>query len=406
MEQIFFRMHVRVSRTLSRLAGGKTRIAVETALFTTAMGLLATLVVLHLNFVSPRGQYGCLGQYMPPTLPPLMRVAIESDPSSWIHPVGWLRHRVPAKPNRNAFVFAAHKGLLTLLEFPEATTSTNLSLVDVTIPSSSACFGLKHMFEHSPAWSFFLDKVVGYDTIVINQMVHIANGRGFLRHELSKDVYNLNFATEFHATTATLHSRMAFKLGVLCTTLFLFFSTTTLVSFILRETQQRMLRFTLSLQHHIRHRMPYIKLVFSHIIESLVFVPIMVGMLFFLFEFFKDRLLAFMVMSVVWLCELYSVICVRTWLSLTFFPPVFLSLFALFHVYFFCFPFGFSYVALWTTVAFLSHQMLLFLNRFELPALRDGVVSAQWPRQFVVASSTGTVFEMGCSFGCFHASTQ
>ncbi|RHY81357.1 hypothetical protein DYB26_001629 [Aphanomyces astaci] len=171
-------MHVRVSRTLSRLAGGK------------------------------------------------------SDPSSWIHPVvrntsssswlnvsqGWLRHRVPAKPNRNAFVFAAHKGLLTLLEFPEATTSTNLTLVDVTIPSSSACFGLKHMFEHSPAWSFFLDKVVGYDTIVINQMVHIANGRGFLRHELSKDVYNLNFATEFHATTATVHFVILHKFAKLTPT--------------------------------------------------------------------------------------------------------------------------------------------------------------------------------------------
>ncbi|ETW02243.1 hypothetical protein, variant 1 [Aphanomyces invadans] len=337
---------------------------------------------------STHGQHGCFRQYMPPTLPPLMRVGITSDPLPWIHPFGLLFHRVSAKPNRNSFVFAVHKGLLSLLDFPDTNFAgpVNVTLVDVSIPSSSACFGIKHVFDQSPAWTLFLDKFVGYDTIVINQFVHLANGNGYLRHEFSKDVYNLNYATEFQATTATLHSRMAFKLGILCTTLFLFFSTTTLVSFILRETQQRMLRFTLSLQHHIRHRMPYLKLVFSHIIESLVFVPIMVGMLFFLFEFFKDRLLAFMIMSVVWLCELYSVICVRTCLSLTFFPPVFLSLFALFHVYFFSFPFGFSYVALWTTTAFLAQQMLFFLNRFELPALRDGVVSAQWPRQFVLSS--------------------
>ncbi|RHY35275.1 hypothetical protein DYB32_000259 [Aphanomyces invadans] len=304
---------------------------------------------------------------MPPTLPPLMRVGITSDPLPWIHPFGLLFHRVSAKPNRNSFVFAVHKGLLSLLDFPDTNFAgpVNVTLVDVSIPSSSACFGIKHVFDQSPAWTLFLDKFVGYDTIVINQFVHLANGNGYLRHEFSKDVYNLNYATEFQATTATV---------------------------------------TLSLQHHIRHRMPYLKLVFSHIIESLVFV----GMLFFLFEFFKDRLLAFMIMSVVWLCELYSVIwyaglqealdmfvlglmrlnvsSVRTCLSLTFFPPVFLSLFALFHVYFFSFPFGFSYVALWTTTAFLAQQMLFFLNRFELPALRDGVVSAQWPRQFVLSS--------------------
>ena len=41
---------------------------------------------------------------------------------------------------------------------------------------------------------------------------------------------------------------MVFKLGVLLTTLFLFFITTTLVSFTLRETQERMLKFTFLLQ--------------------------------------------------------------------------------------------------------------------------------------------------------------
>ena len=41
---------------------------------------------------------------------------------------------------------------------------------------------------------------------------------------------------------------VVFKLGVLCTTLFLFFITTTLVSFTLRETQERMLKFTFLLQ--------------------------------------------------------------------------------------------------------------------------------------------------------------
>lgn len=44
---------------------------------------------------------------------------------------------------------------------------------------------------------------------------------------------------------------------------------------------------------------------------------------------------------------------------------VFFLYFTLFHVYFFSFPFGFSYLALITTVLFLQHSMLFFWNRYE-----------------------------------------
>lgn len=35
--------------------------------------------------------------------------------------------------------------------------------------------------------------------------------------------------------------------------------------------------------------MSYISLIVTHLVESLVYVPIMVGILFFLFEFFSDQ---------------------------------------------------------------------------------------------------------------------
>ncbi|CAN0023683.1 unnamed protein product, partial [Ectocarpus sp. 8 AP-2014] len=94
-------------------------------------------------------------------------------------------------------------------------------------------------------------------------------------------------------------------------------------------------------------------------------LPSKVGILFFLFEFFSDQLLAFMVLSVVWLCEVYSVVSVRTAVCIRFFPQVFFLYFTLFHVYFFSFPFGFSYLALVTTVLFLQHSMLFCWNRYE-----------------------------------------
>lgn len=83
---------------------------------------------------------------------------------------------------------------------------------------------------------------------------------------------------------------VSFRANVFVTTTFVFFVSTSLISFTLRETQERMLRFTYMLQHRITHRMPYLALVFKHVIESLVFVPIIVGITFFLFEFYSDQL--------------------------------------------------------------------------------------------------------------------
>ena len=49
-------------------------------------------------------------------------------------------------------------------------------------------------------------------------------------------------------------------------------------------------RFTFLLQHSVSHGLPYMALVFSHVVESLVFVPIIFGIVFFLFEFYSDQL--------------------------------------------------------------------------------------------------------------------
>ncbi|MFQ6648705.1 hypothetical protein Gotur_021272 [Gossypium turneri] len=160
------------------------------------------------------------------------------------------------------------------------------------------------------------------------------------------------------------------KCGVLMMSLFVFFTTTMSVSFTLRETQTRMLKFTVQLQHHARHRLPTFQLIFVHVIESLVFVPIMIGILFFLFEFYDDQLLAFMVLILVWLCELFILISVRTPISMKFFPRFFLLYFLVFHIYFFCYAYGFSYLALSTTAAFMQHLILYFWNRFEVPTLQ------------------------------------
>lgn len=66
--------------------------------------------------------------------------------------------------------------------------------------------------------------------------------------------------------------------------------------------------------------------------------------------------------------------------TIRYFPRMFLFYFSAFHIYFFSFPFGFSYVALLTIVLFLAHSMIHFWNKFEVPALESGIITAVTPR--------------------------
>jgi hypothetical protein len=110
-------------------------------------------------------------------------------------------------------------------------------------------------------------------------------------------------------TTTTRLVSLLFKLGVLLQITFLYFFCTTLVSFTLRETQERMLEFTQELSRRVHLSLPLQGLITTHVVQNLVFVPIMVGMMFFLIEFYSgDKFLAFMVLSIVWCVEVFSVI--------------------------------------------------------------------------------------------------
>jgi hypothetical protein len=114
---------------------------------------------------------------------------------------------------------------------------------------------------------------------------------------------------EENSQSHTYRHPLLFKAGVILTSVFLFFITTTLVSFTLRETQDRMLQFTFQLQAYVRANQPLGQLIGTHVIENLVFVPIMVGMIFFLIEFYGgDKFLAFLVLSIVWVSEVFSIV--------------------------------------------------------------------------------------------------
>ncbi|WCJ18319.1 hypothetical protein M5689_000680 [Euphorbia peplus] len=272
--------------------------------------------------------------------------------------VQWLENK--SKAFEPTYMYTMEKGYFLLPE--DAKSRHNIRTVNINISARHPCFGNR--------WQqLLINRVVGYDTILMNSLLS-SPGQGYLFNFQTKELYNLSYPQEPLEGPAKFGDYLVTKCGVLMMSLFVFFTTTMSVSFTLRETQTRMLKFTVQLQHHARHRLPTFQLIFVHVIESLVFVPIMIGILFFLFEFYDDQLLAFMVLILVWLCELFTLISVRTPISMKFFPRFFLLYFLVFHIYFFSYSYGFSYLALSTTAAFMQHLILYFWNRFEVPALQ------------------------------------
>ncbi|KAF9589822.1 hypothetical protein IFM89_028757 [Coptis chinensis] len=266
--------------------------------------------------------------------------------------VQWLEKR--GRSFEPTYLYTVEKGYFLLPEGAKA--RHNIRTVNISISARHSCFGNR--------WQqLLINSFVGYDTILMNSLLS-SPGQGYLYNYQTKEFYDLSYA---HDSTADY---LVTKCGVLIMSLFVFFTTTMSVSFTLRETQTRMLKFTVQLEHHARHRLPTFQLIFVHVIESLVFVPIMIGILFFLFEFYDDQLLAFMVLILVWMCELFTLISVRTPISMKFFPRFFLLYFLVFHIYFFSYPYGFTYLAFAATAAFMQHLILYFWNRFEVPALQ------------------------------------
>jgi hypothetical protein len=160
------------------------------------------------------------------------------------------------------------------------------------------------------------------------------------------------------------------KGNVLVTSIFIMGITGTLVTFALREVRSRVVKLTLELQQLRSRQTSITGLLLRYSLEGAVFVPIITGMLFFLLEFFDDYLLAFLVLVLAWVCELFCLISRRHWVSRYYLPRLFFIYFLAFHIYFFSYPCGFSKEALYVCAAFMQHAVLVAWNRWEGPFLR------------------------------------
>ncbi|XP_038883775.1 membralin-like protein At1g60995 isoform X2 [Benincasa hispida] len=261
-------------------------------------------------------------------------INLSLDVSKWSHilhldrlqsaAVQWLVRR--SKSFEPTYLYTREKGYFLL---PEGAKSRhNIQTVNISIPAQHSCFGNR--------WQqLLINRFVGYDTILMNSLLTFP-GQGYLYNYQTKEFYNLSYAFEPPEGPARFGDYFVTKCGVLMMSLFVFFTTTMSVSFTLRETQTRMLKFTASTPCSTSTPNVSVDLCACN--------------------------------RVTCLCSNYDR--VRTPISMKFFPRFFLLYFLVFHIYFFSYAYGFSYLALSTTAAFMQHLILYFWNRFEVPALQ------------------------------------
>lgn len=349
---LFFSKHVR--RTITLL---------EALAALLSLSLLVTLSVLHMRFVR---NHGCA---------PLLHGwdladAHQLDAEGTAHVIEIsVLHDSDFSP-RAKFRFSQERGLLLLSD--RSLKALNVTVATVPLPSSHICLG-------DVVSRFTLLRVVGYETVVINAFARmrrrIKRSHGFVLSLQTRRVLNLMHADpglareQMHSITR-ITLRLIWKFGAIITAAFIMCTTGALVAFTLKEVQLRMIKLTMDLQYVMRSQTGYGRVIVRYAVDALVFVPIIAGMLFFLFEFFDDQALAFVVLILTWLCEFAASGSTRHWISRQYLPRLFLCYFGAFHVYFFSFPLGFSWLCLATSLVFMVHAALCIWNHCELPLLR------------------------------------
>ncbi|XP_065629140.1 membralin-like protein At1g60995, partial [Quercus suber] len=132
------------------------------------------------------------------------------------------------------YIYTMEKGYFLLPE--EARSRHNIRTVNISISARHSCFGNR--------WQqLLINRIVGYDTILMNSIL-TSTGQGYLYNYQTKEFYNLSYAQLPPEGPAGFGDYLVTKCGVLMMSLFVFFTTTMSVSFTLRETQTRMLKFT------------------------------------------------------------------------------------------------------------------------------------------------------------------
>ena len=357
-EQVFYNIHFQASTLYLRHTSSKVRTFLEFFWMLLAVSGFAGLICLHLSFVYR-------GNPTPSTLHNISHHPLRSIPSTCLpsipgfRPDANLTHLVLLEGPEESFVwepttreseesqlcynspqdvqtceaiqpslllnakvyfsFSKTKGysLLTPDLSSHFVASHGVPSQIVAISKMDAkCFG-------EPFLQQTVFKLLGPDLVMINWLLAISNGTGYIYnprtdktidlsqyailnvrnsgHRFSIDkVFNLGeWSIWFRPWTSKF--RTAIK------TCLIYFISTNLVSFLLRVAQERLLELSIEIRNHQQENRSIIPLFVTHVADCFVFIPITVGVLFYLREFYQGNwVIALTVMAVVFICELFS----------------------------------------------------------------------------------------------------
>ena len=313
MERVLYNLHHRLCTTALQWTTRKGRTLAERFFFFIFLTGFGVTMIAHISFVhrDTTSLDGRPLQSIPLTClssisgfskdADVTHISLLNDENatSWAYLLGETESCPNILPDE--IYFSHSKVLLS----PEVCAQHHLKVQHVAVSMvDENCFG-------GPILQTVTRLFTGADTAALNWVLGAFNSSGFIYNPRTKNMLDISqYSHPSNEQSAhRWYQQIQSKTGVVIKTSFLFFIVTTLVSFILRETQERMLEFTHQLQSRVRLGQRVGQLVVKHLVENLVFVPIQVGIIFFLIEIYRgDKVTAFMVLSIVWVCEAFSVI--------------------------------------------------------------------------------------------------
>lgn len=275
MERVLFQLHVRTCHFGLQLST-PARQLVEHLLLIVAIAGFGALIMLHRNFVSKAvcldtiPNFNMSADLHHLTILPVSTTVTNSYVVSTTGTTIGTSNVDTCDDLEPTFSYSTTKAYLLL--------PTNHSLLQfvphiqkiVVSPHDPQCFG-------EPFLQYLVHNVIGYDTIVWNWFLHVL-------HTTRDEKESVGYIASHgrcqelkvgpQSPAAVRLEKWISKVHVLIKTTFLFFFSTTLISFTLRETQERMLEFTRELTRRVSIQLPLLDLVVFHLIHNVVFVPI------------------------------------------------------------------------------------------------------------------------------------
>ncbi|KAJ8901843.1 hypothetical protein NDN08_004048 [Rhodosorus marinus] len=342
-------LHVR--SLVWRVLGGQVLGFLEVLYFFIGVGLLGMLISQHVSFV----KYG----------------ACDAEVAEAITALSGEAQILELRVNRNlskaekrgedgriedstAFRFSTDRRLLLVPR--EQISGSQIGLHEVVIEPDSQCFG-------SFASKSLIKYVLGHEVILLNvfrRAVEKEKMRGYLYGYSDHKLYPLEPPADNN-----WWSVYRGKFAACVTSLFLMHTMSGLITFSLRHIQVRILKLSVDLRAYMLSQISCsaLEVIVHYALDAIVFVPIITGVLYFLREFFEDLFFSFMVVLVAWMREVVLLVNARHWANEKRLQQLLSAYFFTFHLYFFCFPMGYSWLALFTCTLFMQHAVIMTWNR-------------------------------------------